>query len=234
MARYFFSTELGESLPEYTPAGWSLLRAAIRVLSERGPNGARTRTISEEAGISEKTLFAVFGTKDQLIAAACVVALRDLFGESPPEVSGPTFLSRLQRSAALHQVRVREHPHSFRLLLRQLVGDAQYRSLIGGWWVKRRGRQVILAVRRAVERGELRDVDPERVTRLIMSIAVGYAMVTALYPEWIPADQDEDELEALFDLLLRGIGASTTDAQPERQPRQQHRRGAPDEGAVVR
>ena len=52
-----------------------LLDAALEIFSEKGFNGATTRTIAKKAGVNEVTLFRHFGTKDSLFDA---VIERDL------------------------------------------------------------------------------------------------------------------------------------------------------------
>ncbi|MCQ6562208.1 TetR/AcrR family transcriptional regulator [Paenibacillus mendelii] len=47
-----------------------LLLAAINLVSERGYNGVTTQEIAETAGLSEKTLFRHFGSKQKLLEAA--------------------------------------------------------------------------------------------------------------------------------------------------------------------
>ena len=53
----------------------SLLNAALDIFSEKGFNGATTRSIAERAGVNEVTLFRHFGNKDSLFDA---VIERDL------------------------------------------------------------------------------------------------------------------------------------------------------------
>ncbi len=48
----------------------SLLRAAVMVFAQRGTRGATTRSIAQEAGVNEVTLFRHFRSKDDLMAAA--------------------------------------------------------------------------------------------------------------------------------------------------------------------
>ncbi|MDQ0060475.1 TetR/AcrR family transcriptional regulator [Paenibacillus harenae] len=64
-----------------------LLLAAIDLISERGYNGVTTQEIAAAAGLSEKTLFRHFGTKQQLLESALdryhyAEEMRKLFRES--------------------------------------------------------------------------------------------------------------------------------------------------------
>ncbi|RTE09420.1 TetR/AcrR family transcriptional regulator [Paenibacillus whitsoniae] len=47
-----------------------LLLAALHLIAERGYNGVTTQEIAAEAGLSEKTLFRHFGSKQKLLEAA--------------------------------------------------------------------------------------------------------------------------------------------------------------------
>ena len=61
-----------------------LIDAAARIYSEYGFRGATTRRIADEAGVNEVTLFRLFGSKSQLIAAA--------IQQQAPAVTGPSSL----------------------------------------------------------------------------------------------------------------------------------------------
>jgi AcrR family transcriptional regulator len=47
-----------------------ILQAAMKVLSERGFEGATTRMIAEKAGVNEVTLFRIFGNKKEIFKSA--------------------------------------------------------------------------------------------------------------------------------------------------------------------
>ncbi|WP_138750938.1 TetR/AcrR family transcriptional regulator [Paenibacillus sinopodophylli] len=54
----------------HASSGDRLLLAAINLISERGYNGVTTQEIATAAGLSEKTLFRHFGSKQRLLEAA--------------------------------------------------------------------------------------------------------------------------------------------------------------------
>jgi AcrR family transcriptional regulator len=61
----------GESMSSnYLSNNDKLLLAAIDLIAEKGYNGTSTQEIANEAGLSEKTLFRHFGSKQNLLEMA--------------------------------------------------------------------------------------------------------------------------------------------------------------------
>jgi AcrR family transcriptional regulator len=59
----------------------SILVAGRTVFLEQGLNGARTRTIAEQAGITEAVLYRHFESKEEIFAAAVLEPLRAMLGD---------------------------------------------------------------------------------------------------------------------------------------------------------
>lgn len=66
-------SELSDAGAPTVPARERLLAAALQVLFERGYRGATSREIARVAQVNEVTLFRLFTTKDDLLAAAMVM-----------------------------------------------------------------------------------------------------------------------------------------------------------------
>lgn len=65
-------TDLFAQSPPLTPAGQRVLTAAAKMFYERGIHATGVDAIAAEAGVTKKTLYDQFGSKDTLVAAYLV------------------------------------------------------------------------------------------------------------------------------------------------------------------
>jgi len=191
-----------------------ILESATLIFSEKGYEGARTAEIAEAAGVTERTLFKYFRTKEALfrrvmypalLAAAMPRALIDagqLFGRD-----GESFAGWHRNILALRLQAAKEAGPQFRVLIGALMtGDALRRKTTRIWrnnvW-----KPLLGSMRRFRRRGQLRaDLRPETVARAVISLNLGYIVARALLSpdgEW----DDRAEIDETVALLLRGAGA---------------------------
>jgi TetR/AcrR family transcriptional regulator len=199
------------------PQTWrevAILDAATQVFGAKGYKAARTADIASAAGVTERTLFRYFPTKEALyqrvmapaiIEAAFPRELADtgrLFGDASESLAQwerrilKTRLDIVTRSAP-----------QFQLLVATLITDAKMRRKVIKVWKEKILSNALLAIRRYQDRGELRkDLSPETIARAVISLNVSYLLACALIaPE---ADWDhEAEIEATVDMLLNGVRA---------------------------
>src|SRR2546422_8347019 len=65
-----------------------ILRAAVRVISERGLCDTRISDIAERAGASAALVIYYFGTKDRLLAAALAYSEESFYRQTARELAG--------------------------------------------------------------------------------------------------------------------------------------------------
>lgn len=191
----------------------AILRAATRLFGARGYAGTRTAQIAAAAGVTERTLFRYFPSKQRLyrrvmfpalLSAAAPRALLDtgeLFG-----ADAESFAAWHRRVLHLRTEAARRAAPQFRLLLAGLMTDDALRGKVIRIWKANVLRPLVGTVRRFQRRGELRsDLPAERIARAIISLNLGYIIARALLAPGASWD-DEREVAATVELLLRGAG----------------------------
>src|SRR5690606_29214137 len=173
----------------------------------------RTAEVAAAAGVTERTLFKYFPSKEQLyrrvmfpalLSAAVPQALRD---------AGEVFAADAASYADWHRrvlrhrvAAAREAAPQFRLLVAGLMNDELLRGRVLKMWKRNVLQPLVATLRRYQKRGELRDdLAPEILARTVLSLNLGYIFAAALLAPEAPWD-DEAEIEATVELLLRGAG----------------------------
>ncbi|HXV12201.1 MAG TPA: helix-turn-helix domain-containing protein [Burkholderiales bacterium] len=192
----------------------AIIQAATRLFGERGYDNTRTAQIASMAGVTERTLFRYFPTKNALyrrvmfpviLAAAMRSELTDL---------GRLFASDSESFADWHrrilktriEVAKRAGPQ-FRVLIATLMTDEVVRRKVITLWKENFWGTAVAAIRRYQRRGQLRsDLRPEAIARAVISVNLGYIVARALLaPEatW----NDQAEVDAIVELMMRGAAA---------------------------
>jgi AcrR family transcriptional regulator len=192
----------------------AILQAATRLFGEKG-RGARTAEIAAAAGVTERTLFRYFPSKDRLYQRVMFPAL--LAATMPNELTetaklfaadSETFRDWHARVLKLRTDAARMAAPQFRLMLAALMTDEALRRKVIAIWKPNLWRHAVQTVKRYQKRKQLRsDVAAERIARAIISLNLGYIVARALLaPEgrW----DDDAEIEATVEMLLSGIAAT--------------------------
>jgi AcrR family transcriptional regulator len=189
----------------------AILSAATRIFGSRGYRGARTADIAASAGVTERTLFRYFPTKDQLYRRVMFPAV--LAATMPRELTetGKLFATDSESFADWHRrvlnmrtTAARAAAPQFRLMLATLMSDDALRKRVIQIWRENLWKYAVDTMRRYQKRGKLRtDLKPEVIARAIISLNLGYIIARALLAPDAPWD-DEAEIEATVELLLHG------------------------------
>jgi len=191
----------------------AIIEAATRLFGDRGFEATRTAEIAAAAGVTERTLFRYFPTKQDLyrrvmfpaLAAAAVprtlMDAGELFG-----TEAETVAEWHRRVLSLRLEAAKKSAPQFRLLLAALMSDEALRRKTAGLWKENVLAPLVETVRRYQKRGQVRrDLRPEAVARAVISLNLGLIIARALIaPEG--AWDDPAEIDATVDLLLHGIG----------------------------
>ena len=179
----------------------ALARAAIRLFSERGYDETTVEEIAGEAGVSERTFFRYFRSKEDVIFFDSD-ELTETYRESlATRFPGETLVDRVRRASRdVLRVMGYEHPHYDvrvgRLLLEVPALSARMAALDAQ-------REDILAPVIAEEYG-LQPEDPR--AQLAAGAVVG--SIRAMRRRWLYAggvDRPADLLDEAFTLLRRGL-----------------------------
>ena len=191
----------------------AILQAATQVFGAKGYRGARTADIASSAGVTERTLFRYFPSKEKLYRRVMFPAL--LAATMPRELNetGKLFATDSESFADWHRrvltLRIgaaRGAASQFRLMLGTLMTDAELRGRVIPIWKRNVWRHAVDTITRFQKRGKLRtDLPPEAIARAIISLNLGYIIARALLaPDG--AWDDDAEIEATVKLLLQGAG----------------------------
>ena len=185
--------------------------AALELFAERSYEGATTSAIARRAGVTEKTLFKHFGSKERLFARTVYpalvrliepVALRDLRSiVTRPHAS---FAEGLEALVADRLAFVRAHPAIVKMLAQELMLRPAFREALAPVFRERVLPVVLPFFEQARARGEIADVPAEVALRTVVSVVAGYGLLTTLFAPG-SAEQDAIEVKRLTGLLLDGL-----------------------------
>lgn len=193
----------------------AIVDAATRLFGQQGYEATRTAEIAAAAGVTERTLFRYFPSKEKLyrrvmfpalLVAAVPRALTDagkLFG-----TDADSYADWHRRVLGLRVAAARDAAPQFRLLISSLMSDDALRRKVIEIWKKNVLGPLLATVRRFQERGQLRrELKPEALARAIISLNLGYIFASALLAPEVQWD-DAAEIEATVELMLRGAGVA--------------------------
>ncbi|MEM6991457.1 MAG: TetR/AcrR family transcriptional regulator [Myxococcota bacterium] len=197
-----------------SPARRRLLEAATAVFADKGYQGATTKQLAKRAGVTEKTLFSHFSSKADLFAAAMGPGLSGMMG------AGVVFRDLADTMAAAGTIEERmaalignrlefaaDNTALMKTVIQETLLSPHFREEMKKHWAANLLPQFRALVDRAIATGQLREIPADRVLRTMVSATVGYILTRhVLLPElsW----DDDEEADALVEILLRGLGRS--------------------------
>ena len=184
----------------------SLLRSAGKVFACKGMERASIDEVAEDAGFTKGAFYANFKNKEELFLAMLderfaerIEATERAFagGESPPD--------QARHAAADFARSLHRDPEVTRLFLEfssyALRSDAFREELLTRFTTLRQQLERIYQ-RRADEYGLELSVPMERIVRMVLAMADGWALWQLLEP----ADVDDELLEEMFAIFTTGVG----------------------------
>ncbi|SEO98551.1 TetR/AcrR family transcriptional regulator [Amycolatopsis saalfeldensis] len=195
--------------PRDPRADEAILRAALELFIEHGPDGMSIEQVTERAGVARLTVYRRWPSKKELLIAALDqarglddVTLYQPFlnaGAEPTERELRVAVARLFETIATVVTR-----SDLRGLMARLIGTASsHPELLSTFWdsyLRPRRELAHAAIRRAVELGGLpATLDPE----LLIDTVVGATLFPALLD---PTPPSEEELRGRMRAVCRQIG----------------------------
>jgi AcrR family transcriptional regulator len=195
-----------------TPTQRKILTAALEVFSERGFSGASTAAIAERAKVAEKTLFAQFKNKRELLARTLrpsvlllvepraferVREAIESHGRSLQHVITALMKDRLALAAS--------HPKKLKLIAQELLRRPDFVQSFGRTIQQGVAPAALVALADLTQRKEIRtDLPIRTIVRTLASVTVGYAIVR--YVLGLERDlDDEKEIANIVSLLVDGL-----------------------------
>jgi len=186
-----------------------ILRAAREVFAEKGLHAATLDQIAEKAEFAKGTLYCYFSSKDDLFLSMLEDEI-ERFSESLRSVLSrdlppPEIMSRLVKSMMRS---FGENMDLMRLLTQErsalttCKGDLMMKRFLPRFL--KLNQLVATQVRRGIEQGAFRRVDPDRAATAIFNLCHGSAMSSFLNRRKVG---EPEEIKFLTDLILDGISA---------------------------
>ncbi|MEA2441941.1 MAG: hypothetical protein QOH76_3365 [Thermoleophilaceae bacterium] len=195
-----------------------LLRAAAEVFSRKGMQAASIDEVVQQAGYTKGAFYANFASKEELFLAMLDERFEDRLGEverafaseeSPPE--------QARHAAADFAHASRTDPHYKRLFLEFATYSLQnpsFREELLARFSTLRERMAEVYERRSQDYGIESPVPLDRVVRMVIAMADGWALWRLLEPDAV----DEELFESMMEIFATGIGALAGVLEPQSEP----------------
>ena len=178
----------------------------MRVIGRRGMSNATIQEIADEAGVAKGTIYLYFKDRDELVEKTFESAITELhrrIGEALE--SDGSFEQKLRASLAAKMAFFRENREFFRLYhsLRYAEGKRQKRTCEQ---YQTQLAKLAAVVEHAMDRGEIRRMDPKRLA-LFISEGISAVIIQRVLEEAPPAESVDIDL--LTGAILDGIRSRT-------------------------
>ncbi len=185
--------------PRSADADRAILRATVDLLADEGYAGVTMEGVAARAGVGKATVYRRWPSKSALVVDA-IAACRESGWEPPDTGSAREDLLTFVRNFRDH-LRTSDAGRVMPALVAELARSPELAAMFREGFVLPRRARVLEAVRRGVERGEVRvDVDPELVADAVVALLQHRFLVTGM-------EIDDDLPERLLDMLWWGIAA---------------------------
>ena len=207
-------------LPEARPA--QILDAALDVFAERGLAASRLDDIAKRAGLSKGTIYLYFPNKEALFREVIrqTVVSQIERGERDFEYATTTATASLERHMRRHWEFVRSPKFApiFRLIYAELSQHPDLGRFYADEVITRAHRLLASIIRRGIELGEFREVDPLVAARMLSAPFVMHG-IWCHHREaftWMAKKTDE---EVLAELMHYNLSALCNPPAPKRRKR---------------
>jgi TetR/AcrR family transcriptional regulator len=193
-----------------------LIETALDVFSRKGFDGATTREIAVEAGVTEAIIFRHFPTK-QALYTAVVQAKRDPAEIEAWMASVKSFIERNDDAGLFREIAhalldcYRDDPRHERVMLFAALQGHQQTLVEHRRFSLPIMKSLTNYVARRQKEGALKPGPPEAVITAIAGMASHYAMMTALFG-FETGVKDDEMVDAFVNILMDGVRAGVSKA----------------------
>jgi AcrR family transcriptional regulator len=202
-------------LPEERPR--QILEAALDVFGERGLTGARLDDIARRAGVSKGTIYLYFPNKEELFREVVRAIVIDRLRQAAARAGEGNPLDELKRYLRTYWnfVRSPEFQTILKLVTSELHNFPDLAEFYGREVVKPANELLAGMIRRGIDRGDFRRVDPVIAARFMSSTTITHSTWCARRDVFklLTDLTDEQVFEGISDLFFHAIRA-TPGAQP--------------------
>ncbi len=185
--------------PRSAEAHRAILRATVDLLADEGFGGVTMEGVAARAGVGKATVYRRWPTKSALVVDA-ISACRESGWQPPDTGSAREDLLAFVRGFMQH-LRTSDAGRVMPALVTELARNPELAAAFREGFVQPRRARVLEAVRRGIERGEVRsDVDPELVADAVVALLMHRFLITGM-------EIDDGLPERVLDMLWRGVVA---------------------------
>lgn len=177
-----------------------ILQAAAQVFGEKGFHTATVEEIAKRAGVGKGTIYQYFDSKEEIFnelhqwfIQRYLQAL-DILDEDAP------FLVSVQQIIAIHTAHVQEYAPIAAKLHQEML-DMHVDTCQAHDALQQLEYRFDTLVRRAIERGELKDIEPQLAVIFIEGVFAALTRAALLKP----GDQ-EAMIQQMMELIMTGLG----------------------------
>jgi TetR/AcrR family fatty acid metabolism transcriptional regulator len=186
----------------------AILQAAVRVFAKKGYHGCRIADVAQEAGVAYGLVYHYFQNKEDLLSSV----FDESFGhflrllEAIGSTEGPA-AQKVEEIVSAAFDAYQSDPESIRVLILEVLRSPVFREAEQRGAFQQALKSIAAVLRRGVERGELRQIDPF-VGAVALFGAIEMALTT-LVMDTPGADVRHLDLvrRGVVDVFLRGAAA---------------------------
>ena len=183
-----------------------LLKATLKLISEKGYLGATTREIAHEAGVTELTLFRHFGSKEKLFeellnSYTFLPMLRDLL----PELDGLAYEDALRLLAVRFLQSLKERKSMVKIMYSEVTIYPEKVRRVYNKFVEEIRATLAGYFETLQKRGILRGVSPEMAARVFHGMIFSYFRAEEIMREpGMAKNKTEMNIDEIIDIFMHG------------------------------
>lgn len=209
--KFLFDEKFSEE--DMTKRQWQILNAAIKIFAEKGFDGARTNEIAKEADVAEGTIFRYYKTKKDILMGLVIPLIikffRPLILKSAEQIMANEEdkpIEEVLQNLLMDRLELVKHNLP---LIKTVFIEAAYHPELLSILQDEIGPRVIPFINKFIETNvkndNFREMEPVVITRTVMSLLIGYTVLTNTFPEFFKAGDDDEEIKKIIDIFLHGV-----------------------------
>lgn len=198
---------------ELSEKQWIILDSATKVFAEKGFEKSRTADIAKEAGIAEGTIFRYFKSKNDLLLGLVVPLITKFF--RPLVIHSAERIMAKKKNLSVDETMQELYLNRMRLidknfpLIKTIMLEANHHPELLKVIREKIAPQVVEKIdsfmKGYVEDGTFRELELRKITRTLLSMLLGYILLSKSFPELFEEGFPEDEANFLADIVLNGF-----------------------------
>jgi TetR/AcrR family transcriptional regulator len=194
----------------------AIIDAAVALIGERGVDGATTAEIARRAGVTEKTMFRYFPSKNDLVRRVLfpIMLQRGLTRqwetrEKQLKARAPSLKDWFIAAATEEMAMVVKNPGIARTVTAEMIQNDDFRGAMAELWQRHIWEPMLESLENLRADGRLRsDVDVEVLARAVHCMHVGYFLTRCVFAPGRKWD-DAGEIEKMAGILAHGASSKS-------------------------